>query len=125
MTSLFEKRQFTSHSGILMEYKVECDALTNKSNEALAYMIQERFKFRHAIGIPSGGIIIADACNVYATNNENDPILIVDDVLSTGNSMEEQRKKTNENNVIGVVLFARDTSAVADWIYPLWSKWAK
>ena len=52
------------------------------------------------------------------------PILICDDVLSTGNSMDARRKEVVEKNekgttIIGVVVFAR--GKCPDWITPLFS----
>ena len=66
--------------------------------------------FREAIGIPRGGIELSTRLNQYGTGNKTDPILIVDDVLTTGGSMEEFRRKRafrNPTDYIGWVVFAR------------------
>ena len=44
--------------------------------------------FREAVGIPEGGVKLGDLLNEHATGNEEDPVCIVDDVLTTGESME-------------------------------------
>ena len=49
--------------------------------------------FRAAIGIPRGGIKLGQYLNEYSTQNSDHPYLLVDDVLTTGGSMEEYLKK--------------------------------
>jgi pyrimidine operon attenuation protein/uracil phosphoribosyltransferase len=58
------------------------------------------------IGVPQGGLRLAKACRKYAIEHHA-VVLIVDDVLTTGASMEDERKKHRDRPVIGVVLFAR------------------
>lgn len=119
---LFEKKTFKMHSGDIGHWKIECDALTDSDIETLAFMIAERFVFSHVIGIPRGGIRIADALEKY--KSEEGPVLIVDDVLTTGNSMEEARFDIpNYTDIIGVVLFARQKPV--DWIYPMFQLWGR
>ena len=64
-------------------------------------------------GVPTGGTRLADALGPYKTDEGVD--LIVDDVLSTGASMEEARKQFLDP--IGVVIFAR--GQCPDWVYPV------
>jgi orotate phosphoribosyltransferase len=47
--------------------------------------------------------------------------LIVDDVLTTGKSMEEMRKKHSNVLTIGVVLFAR--GKCPKWVEPIFNMW--
>jgi hypothetical protein len=53
----------------------------------------EKRPFQSAIGIPRGGVMLGSYLNEYSTQNPNDPYLIVDDVLTTGGSMEVFRKE--------------------------------
>lgn len=114
--SLFKLGDFTLHSGASTFWKVDCDCLTDDDWTTLARMIYEENKpFRKVIGIPSGGLKLAKALQIYCFPNPEYPILIVDDVLTTGKSMEEARAG---RNVKGAVVFAR--GAYPDWIKPLW-----
>ena len=119
MGGLFQKIDFKSHSGIDLTWKIEMDALGKMEWKCLAHMIMEYEgrPFCEAIGIPSGGVYLGALLNEYSTKNyEEHPYLIVDDVLTTGRSMEEYAKKYD--NVIGWVIFSR-TRLHSDWITPL------
>ena len=95
--NLFQKVDFKSSAGLDLSWKIECDALTDDDWEGIATMIMERAKpFRSAIGVPRGGVKLAEILNKYATGDYLDPVCIVDDVLTTGKSMEEYRTKTIE-----------------------------
>jgi hypothetical protein len=113
--SLFEKKTFTMHSGDVGHWKIECNALTDVEINTLAYIISSKLKFNDVIGIPKGGIRIAKALDKYKSNKGC--CLIIDDVLTTGNSMEEAKKLHSDKDVIGVVLFAR--AKCPEWIIPL------
>jgi hypothetical protein len=126
---LFETKTFTMHSGDIGHWKIECDALTEKDIETLALMISERFNFYGVYGIPTGAVRIQEALEKYI-DPDSDTFLIVDDVLTTGASMEEAKKELNESakfgrpyQTLGVVLFAR--TKPADWIYPIFQLWSK
>ena len=86
---LFQSVNFKSHSGLDLTWKIEMDALGDAEWVAVSKMIMERTPpFREAVGIQRGGVKLGDLLNEHATGNEEDPICIVDDVLTTGNSME-------------------------------------
>ena len=124
-TTLFEKKNFIMHSGEKSNFKIECDALTDGDIETLAYLISKRFKFAGVYGIPTGGLRLAKVLNKYI-DEFGDYYLIVDDVLTTGTSMEEARKKLMRHEpIIGVVLFSRSKSPIKKWIRPMFnmSKW--
>lgn len=115
--NLFQLGNFTLHSGIQSFFKIDCDALTNNDWQTLARMIYENVpKFRKVIGIPKGGIKLADALKQYRFPNPENPVLIVDDVLTTGNSMENMKRQIGDN-CIGAVVFARNKCP--DWIISL------
>ena len=113
--SLFIREDFISHAGLPLTWKVECDALTDKDYEALAKIVSEKLTFRDVKGIPRGGIPFEKALKPYCTNDENDPLLIADDVYTTGTSMRE----VYEEGAIGIVGFARN-KITADWIKAIW-----
>ncbi len=119
-TNLFIEEEFVGHSGGTLHWKIEMDALTNAEWKCIARMIMEYQKgfFQAAIGIPRGGLKLSQYLNEYATQNSNDPYLLVDDVLTTGGSMEQYRDEhLKEKDVIGWVVFAR--TIPAGWIKSL------
>jgi len=111
--TLFKRGDFQLHSGDLSSWKIDCDALTDEDIETLAWMIADRFMFGSVEGVPSGGLRLAEALARWARTGK---LLIVDDVLTTGASMEEQRAG---REAIGVVIFAR--RACPDWVTPVFS----
>ena len=110
--NIFQEVDFKSHSGLDLSWKIECDGVSKKEWKCLAEMIMdyEKRPFQSAIGIPRGGVVLGSYLNQYSTENPDDPILIVDDVLTTGGSMEEfkrERMFRNPTKYIGWVVFAR------------------
>jgi RIO-like serine/threonine protein kinase len=79
-------------------------------------MISERCRFKDVWGIPSGGTKLRNALSFYCQDDNSLPTLIVDDVLTTGQSMEETRHYVH-GDVIGYVVFAR--GECPDWIKAL------
>ena len=107
---LFQLINFKSHSGLGLTWKIEMDALSDNEWRVIEKMIIERSPpFRKAIGIPTGGTKLGNLLNKHATGKEEDPICIVDDVLTTGRSMECFLTQHNydSSKVIGWVVFAR------------------
>ena len=113
--NLFIREDFISHAGLPLTWKVECDALTDKDYEALAKIVSEKMTFRDVKGIPRGGIPFEKALKQYCTNNDSDPLLICDDVYTTGTSMRE----VYEDGAIGIVVFARN-EVTDDWVKAIW-----
>lgn len=123
--NLFQKYAFTSHAGRPLEYKIECDALTDDDWATLAFMTYKKFRFSSVFGIPRGGLKFAKALHEYTSDGTGN-VLIVDDVLTTGGSMEKARiwyksTKDPDAEIIGVVAFARNKPA--DWIHPIFQMW--
>ena len=118
-THLFVEQDFTGHSGDQLHWKIEMDALEDAEWECIARMIMELTSpFREAVGIPRGGLKLSGFLNEYSTQNSKDPYLIVDDVLTTGGSMEEFKKEHfKDKKTIGWGVFARNKPA--DWIKAL------
>lgn len=104
-------------------YKIECDALTDEDVQTIAFMMTEYLpSFGFVYGIPRGGKRLEQALLSYRTKN-SDTLLIVDDVLTSGRSMEEARQGVHSSlysNVIGAVIFSR-MSQCPDWILPLFT----
>ena len=104
-----------------MSWKIECDALSYLEWYTIKKMIMEISPpFREAIGVPKGGIKLAELLNEHATGKESDPICIVDDVHTTGESMNEFkriRQWRNPTKYIGWVVFAR--CQTPDWVRAL------
>ena len=110
-THLFQTVDFKSHSGKDLSWKIECDALQDGEWFTISKMIIELSPpFREAIGIPRGGVKLGNLLNQYGTGKREDPVCIVDDVLTTGGSMKEfkiKRQWRNPTDYIGWVVFAR------------------
>ena len=110
-THLFQSIDFTSHSGLDLTWKIEMNALSDPEWFTISKMILELSPpFKEAIGIPTGGTKLGSLLNAHGTGKRKDPICIVDDVLTTGNSMKEfmtKRSWRNPTKYIGWVVFAR------------------
>lgn len=109
---LFMDGEFVAHSGTTLPYKIDCDALSDADLATLATEIARRFKFSAVEGVPRGGLRLAKALEPYATVEGG--LLVIDDVLTTGASMEKQRAGRDAK---GVVIFAR--GPWASWVLPL------
>jgi hypothetical protein len=126
MDSIFIEKNFTSHAGLDLDFKIECDNLTDEDVKTLAKIISEKYMFFNVIGIPTGGTRLADELKKYS-NKESNVLLIVDDVLTTGKSMQNERKKLDYSMIVndliikGVVIFARNNCP--DWIEPIFQMW--
>jgi len=121
MDKLFQSVDFKSHSGLELKWKIECDALSDPEWFTISQMIMEiSVPFKEAIGIPRGGTKLGNLLNQYGTRKKEDPILLVDDVLTTGESMKEFKTKRtwrNPADYIGWVVFAR--TKTPKWITAL------
>lgn len=87
MNGLFQTVDFTSHAGNRLTWKVECDCLSDLEIDWFAERIAEQFSFARVVGIPRGGLRLASALEGFAKPGH--PLLVVDDVWTTGNSMQE------------------------------------
>jgi hypoxanthine phosphoribosyltransferase len=134
---LFQFGWFNAHSGMQLPWKLDADALSDGSIEALAKIIAGKFSFGKVYGVPRGGVRLARALEAYCETEafRQYPVLVVDDVLTTGRSMEEAKKIVQDGfgrPAIGVVIFARcqkdDANvAVPNWVFPICtvSDWAQ
>ena len=118
---------FQTHSGLQLPYKIDCDALSDGTIDELAKVIAWKFAFGRVIGVPTGGLRLARACERYVDRNVDAtgryyPTLIVDDVLTTGASMNEMRSEVNRNEPtvpIGFVIFNR--APCPKWVWPFFT----
>ena len=87
---LFQKKTFTSHSGLELKWKIECDAISEAEWDCFATMIMDyqTEPFSRVIGIPRGGLPLQHALEQYVTKGDY-PWLVVDDVYTTGTSFRE------------------------------------
>ena len=110
---LFVPGIFTSAAGLRLAWKIECESLTNEDWETVASMVGSYLSFGVVEGVPRGGLLFAEALGQYAWGQG---LLIVDDVLTTGLSMENHRKGRPAN---GLVLFARGPHL--PWVSAVWT----
>ena len=109
--NLFQSVDFKSHAGLDLSWKIEMDALEDAEWVTISQMILELSEpFKEAIGVPRGGTKLGKLLNQHGTGKRDNPILIVDDVLTTGGSREDFKRKRvfrNPTKYIGWVVFAR------------------
>lgn len=116
---LFNLSDFTLSSGRTSRFKIDCDHLSDEDVEALADRAAELAGgFAFAIGVPTGGERLAQALNRRHRLNGATTLLLVDDVLTTGGSMERMKALFAPHvRIKGLVLFAR--GRCPEWITPL------
>lgn len=112
--SLFKHGEFVLHSGDKADFLIDCYALTQMDIDALAAFVAPRLKpFAEVKPIPKGGARFGTALMPYRSAVGG--LLVVDDVLTTGSSMEAARG--DREDVQGVVLFAR--GPYPTWVRPI------
>ncbi len=88
--TIFKSGHFRLHSGSLSKWKIDLDELSAEDLGTLA-MLGARLvgPFGMVEGVPRGGKRLAEAMAPYCV--PSGPLLVVDDVLTTGTSMEARR----------------------------------
>jgi len=126
---LFKIGEFKAASGLKLDWKVECDILTEDDWIWAARHISRKFAFHSVFSISTGGDKFMFALDCYTRPEDSRTRIICDDVLTTGRSMEAKRQELLindpllcEDDIQGVVLFQRRPGLV-DWIYPIWRMW--
>ena len=120
--TLFKRGKFTSHSGIELPFKIDCDALTDKDIDAVASYIASRMDCRFMVqDIAQGGCRLAAALEKYERCDAPFVILLVDEVLLTPSSMDAakdaQPPQVHKDDIIGWVIFAR--CELPSWIHAM------
>lgn len=110
--TIFKSGAFTSHSGVLLPDKIECDALMVGDWGCMAAWVARHMTFQNVVGVPRGGLEFAAALQQYCKPDGHWHVLIVDDVLTTGASMERMREQYP--GAAGAVIYAR--GQLPDWV---------
>ena len=112
---LFQRYDYKSHANLDLTWKLECDAISDGEWSVLARIISELESrpFSDVVGIPRGGVKLENEMLNYVSGNKNDPVLIVDDVWTTGTGFKEFvgihviEKMTEHVGWFGWCIFAR------------------
>lgn len=124
--NLFQHGEFTGNSGVSLPFKIDCDALSDGDIDCLARIIGGWYKgwaLGEVVGVPRGGLRLAEAVKRYVKADGHNgwrPNLIVDDVLTTGESMKRlwsERYPNRYSSVYGAVIFAR--GPCPEWVRPI------
>lgn len=117
--TLFREGNFISHSGLNLNFKIDCDELSNVELGTLAGIISSKITYGKIIGIPRGGDRLAHILRGYnhpMLKEHPNTILLVDDVMTTGASMEEYRNLFKISYIVkGVVIFDRSENGL-EWV---------
>jgi len=118
--SLFQQGRFVLHSKKDSIFKIDCDALSDSDLDALAAIIVPVLPtFSKTVPIPTGGNRFAAALDKYATPAGHPCTIIVDDVYTSGASIQDAAASLDVSNggcwpPHAVVIFARGT--VPSWV---------
>jgi hypothetical protein len=118
---MFHWEPFVSHSGLKLDWKIRCEHLTPGDWNSVATLVASRIKFHDVVGVPRGGLPFKDELVPFTSPKTDSTVfLIVDDVFTTGTSMEEMKFKTGLHRceVVGVVLFSR-AKLLPRWVRPV------
>lgn len=128
MSNLFVDKSFVSAAGLPLAFKIDCDALTDEDLACLAKQAAEayqyegsRISFHTVAGVPTGGLRFAAALEPYCLppGKHVKYTLVVDDVYTTGTSINEFIKTREDMYIRGLVIFARGKHKLPDWIQPI------
>ena len=105
--ALFQCGSFRLSSGIESSFKINAHRLTANDWKTLAHMAVFIVPpFSSVIGVPTGGFPFADALRPHARTYG--PVLVVDDVLTTGASIRKVAQ--HYENPILLVAFSRTST---------------
>ena len=109
MPNLFDIGHYVLASGLNSEFKIDCDALNFKELRSLVFLARKILPpFGEVHGVPTGGERLARELEPFK-DPESSRILVVDDVWTTGGSMQRfcEEGFSEYADLIGLVLFAR------------------
>lgn len=105
----------TLSGGRQSSFKIDSDMLSDREISSAASLLARILPpFSSIEGVPRGGLRLAYALRMMVESEG--PVLLVDDVWTTGGSMEAHR---DGRDAIGAVLFAR--GPVAPWVTALFT----
>lgn len=113
MSDWLQLANVTLHSGRRSSFKIECDELTADVVAAgCALLAKVLPPFGAVSGVPTGGLRLEEAMQPHITDGPG-PMLIIDDVWTTGGSMRRHHsdhfggRHDGGCNCLFAVLFAR------------------
>ena len=122
--TLFREGWFTGSSGLDLFGKIDCDALTDEDLHCCALWILNKLgdTWSGVEGVPTGGKRLSNIILGIMKFDMQAPFLIVDDVMTTGKSMELFKDEIRNNlkeprHIKGAVIFQRGASKY--WVTPL------
>lgn len=120
--NLFQVGDFTSHAGLPLTWKIECDAITEDEWNCLATMIMmyQQEPFSRVLGIPRGGLPLQKAMEKYVTKGDH-PWMVVDDVYTTGTSFRQFCTSKDTMWAFKWCVFARKPIPLVDGINALFT----
>lgn len=112
---LFVTGNFKSASGLVLPWKVECDALSEWDWDTLALMALPMLPpFGKVEAVMNGGLNFGSSLMRHRTPH-CETLLIADDVFTTGGSIEKQRAG---RDAVGIVAFSR--GQLLPWVKAVW-----
>jgi len=118
---IFQTGEFKLHSGKNSNWKIECDNLTREDWHTLAQISSKIIgEFDKVFSCGGAADFFAQELKEFST--KTGPSLIVDDVLTSGNTMERVKKNFQaiwNIEVKGIVAFAR--GPCPSWITPIFT----
>lgn len=116
--SLFKLDAAMLHSGDLSWWKINCEFLTDDDLRCVAaHIVYHCWPWSKVVGIPRGGLRLAELLKHHPAL-PGAPVLIVDDVYTTGRSMKKEA--TKHLGAKGAVIFAREP-VTEGWIWVMWT----
>lgn len=124
--NLFQHGEFKLSNGEDSTFKIECDFLSDDDWNTLAYILHRKSgMFEEVFSVPTGGDKFAKALNQYKVDlkhlfNRDKMVWLVDDVFTTGLSMEKRKLELEQEgykHIRGFVVFARKNTP--GWITPI------
>lgn len=117
---MFKDKKFISRSGKRLKFKIECDSLAFEDIRVFTKIITGNFTYK-SVDMPETGCsplqLLKHVLELKTSKDGEFDVLIIDDVFTTGNSMEDVKKRHKGKNIIGVVLFSR--GKCPKWITPI------
>ena len=119
--NLFVKQNTPLDSGQTLPVTIDCNALTDTDYECLAIIIGRKLQFKKVVAASGEGLKLEKALQKCCVEDDTYATLICSDVLTTGETMNNMKENLNDQNVIGVVIFA--VGMCPEWVMPVFTFW--